>query len=140
MEAAAVPHSAVVACPGRRWCKRALTDTNAIADRIRGELSGVLSPKTTVCISGCPNGCAQNAVADIGLSGVLTTVDGQRREAFNLFAGGGMGRNAELARPVAQKLDPDAVLAHIASLVSSPQPVAVRAERIAPICVASEGI
>ena len=104
------PQPAVVACPGKRWCKRAIVDTNQIADKIRAELSDELSPETTVCISGCPNGCAHSAVADIGLIGQVATIEGQRTEAYRLLAGGGMGRNAKLAKLVAQGLTADEVI------------------------------
>ena len=39
---AARPAPAVVACPGTRWCSRALVDTNAAADRLREALAGRL--------------------------------------------------------------------------------------------------
>jgi sulfite reductase beta subunit-like hemoprotein len=86
-----------------------------MAARIREELAGVLPPDAAVCISGCPNGCAQHAVADFGLGGVLTTVDGVQQEAYNLIVDGGMGRNDVLARPIAQRLDPEQVIDRIAS-------------------------
>ncbi len=55
---AAAPQPTVVACPGARWCSRGLADTNALADSVRAALGRQLAPKQTVCISGCPNGCA----------------------------------------------------------------------------------
>ncbi|MHC4718370.1 MAG: phosphoadenosine phosphosulfate reductase domain-containing protein, partial [Planctomycetota bacterium] len=51
---AARPQPSVVACPGSRWCSRALVDTNAVADAIRQQLTDRLTPQTRVCISGCP--------------------------------------------------------------------------------------
>ena len=105
---AAVIQPSVVACPGSRWCSRGLADTNAVADRLRGELAGVLAPEATVCISGCPNGCAQHAVADVGLSGRRTKgPDGQPREVFDVTVGGGMGRNDRLGQVVAGKVPPE---------------------------------
>ena len=82
------PGATFVACPGRRWCSRALTDTNDLADLLRDELAGQLPPETTVCVSGCPNGCAHSAVADVGLTGALTRDNGQTRQVWNLFFGG----------------------------------------------------
>ncbi|MCK5113331.1 MAG: phosphoadenylyl-sulfate reductase [Phycisphaerae bacterium] len=95
----------VVTCPGKRWCAHAIVHTNEIADRIRKQCAGMLPPGATVCISGCPNGCSHPAVADIGLSGRMTTdSQGRRVEAFDIRAGGGMGHDDRLAVPVAQKV------------------------------------
>ena len=115
---AAEPQAAVVACPGTRWCNRALVDTNQMANRIRAELGGKLPAETTVCISGCPNGCTHSAVADIGLIGALATRGGRKREVFNLSAGGGMGRSDKLAKPVAQGLCPEEIVEEMAKLAA----------------------
>jgi len=111
---AARPQAAVVACPGSRWCSRALVDTNAVADRIRREVGARLSPGTTVCISGCPNGCAHSGVAEIGLRGAVAKQNGHRREAFDVLVGGGGGRSNKLAHLVARKLLPEQAIATVA--------------------------
>ena len=117
MQDATRPQPSIVACPGNRWCKLALTDTNALADAIRTEAPD-LPADWTICISGCPNGCAQSGVADAGLSGVVVTRDGQKEDAYNLLTGGGMGRTAELAKPVAQKLSVADVIERLKSLAA----------------------
>jgi len=114
---AAKPQPAIVACPGTRWCKTALADTNRLADRLRERFADALDPATTVCISGCPNGCAHSAVADLGLIGGLATRDGQRTEVYNLFAGGQMGRTPQLAATIARRLDAGQVLAAVAQRI-----------------------
>jgi sulfite reductase (ferredoxin) len=97
LEEAARPQPAIVACPGRRWCKNGLTDTAAMAERIRRELAGRLPPETVIGISGCANNCAHSAVAPLGLVGTLVSDRGQRREAYHVLAGGDLGRSARLA-------------------------------------------
>lgn len=88
----------VVACPGRHWCARGLVDTRGLADRVRDALAGLGRADATVCISGCPNGCAHSRVADVGLTGrVVGKAD--RREAFDVYVGGGRGRTDVLATP-----------------------------------------
>ena len=116
---AAAPKPLVVACPGTRWCHRAITDTNRLADRLRRELEGRLPAGAAVCISGCPNGCAHSTVADIGLVGGLASRAGGKTEVFTLYAGGGMGRDARLARLVARDLSADEVLAEIRRLAET---------------------
>lgn len=100
----AAPRPLVVACPGTRWCARALVDTNETADRIRRELPADALKDTVICISGCPNGCAQPAVADIGLTGRVSRGGGGAAEVFDLYTGGGMGRDGRLAIPAARKV------------------------------------
>jgi len=113
LDAAAQPQASIVACPGTRWCKCALADTNRLADRLRERYACRLDPAVTVCLSGCPNGCAHSAVADIGLVGTLARRDGERAEAYTLLAGGGMGRDARLARTVARRLSADEAVADL---------------------------
>ncbi len=115
LAAAAQDQPCVVACPGNRWCSRGLVNTKEMAAAIRGELKH-LDGDVRISISGCPNGCAQNAVAHIGLSGAIRTVDGQPVEVFNLALGGGVGRTDKLATPSAQKLTAQEVLAKLKAL------------------------
>jgi sulfite reductase beta subunit-like hemoprotein len=86
-----------------------LTDTAAMAERIRRELAGRLPPGTVVGISGCPNNCAHSAVAPVGLIGGRSS--GQ--DAYTLHAGGGLGRTDKLARRIASRLSPEAVVDEI---------------------------
>ncbi len=109
----ASPRASIVACPGTRWCSRGIADTNALADRLRAAVGDRLPPEATVCISGCPNGCAHSAVADVGLFGGIATRDGEKLEVFDLWLGGGMGRDARPARLAARKLTPEEVVAAV---------------------------
>lgn len=112
---AAQPQPAIIACPGTRSCKRALTDTNELADRIRREFTGREFCDMTVCISGCPNSCAHSAVAPIGLTGVLTKRQGHREQAYNLYINGSMGRDQTLAQLQASKLSCQEVILNVRS-------------------------
>lgn len=105
------PQPTIVACPGTRWCPRALTDTNHLADRLRAELPA----DVTVCISGCPNGCAHSTVADIGLVGRLVTNDDQKVQVYDLWTGGGMGRLPRLATLVVKGLSPEEAVEQVAA-------------------------
>ncbi len=53
---AARPQPAIVACPGKRWCSRGLTDTVGMARQVLEQLGDRLPVDLEVCISGCPNG------------------------------------------------------------------------------------
>jgi sulfite reductase beta subunit-like hemoprotein len=94
----------VVACPGTRWCKRGLVDAPAAAKRLRAELASKGFTGACIRISGCPNGCAQSAVAPVGLTGSRATIDGRQCETFDLWLGGEMGRSSVLGAREAQRL------------------------------------
>lgn len=104
----------VVACPGKRWCAHAVVATHTLADRLRADLAGVLPARAVVCISGCPNGCAHTLVGDVGLAGRVS----EGREVFDLYLGGGMGRDERLARSAGAKLSPEKVLEAIGKYYS----------------------
>ena len=119
LRAAAQPQPCVVACPGSRWCKRALVNTRRAAERIRCQLAGRLPSGQTVRVSGCPNGCAQSGVATIGLVGKQTGPADQREEAFALLTDGDAGRGPRLAQPVQSAVKADAIAEQLAALLSN---------------------
>ncbi len=111
----AEPQPSVAACPGTRWCARALVDTNGLADRLRK----LLPPGPTVRISGCPNGCAHSAAAPIGLLGARVRRGGRAAEAYDLYVGGRLGRTAALATRVARRLSPAQAVAGVMRVVAA---------------------
>lgn len=88
----------IIACPGSTTCPRGLVNCRLAADRIRKELTKQQTKQFQISISGCPNNCAQSAVADIGLVGMTRKVNGMSTEHFRLFTGGGKGKNEKLAK------------------------------------------
>lgn len=84
----------IVACPGSTTCKNGLTNCPQIAAELSQSLKGRenLSGKI-IALSGCPNNCAHSSIADIGLSGMIKTIDGQRREVYKITLNGGNGVN-----------------------------------------------
>jgi len=87
----------IIACPGSTTCPRGLANCWLAADRIRKKLTNRQTKQLQICISGCPNNCAQSAVADIGLVGMTRKLNGTPTEHFRLFTGGGNGKNEKLA-------------------------------------------
>jgi sulfite reductase (ferredoxin) len=88
----------IIACPGSTTCPRGLVNCWLTADRIRKQLTKQHTRQLQICISGCPNNCAQSAVADIGLVGMTRKVNGMCTEHFRLFTGGGKGKNEKPAK------------------------------------------
>lgn len=89
----------IITCLGSKSCPRGLADCWAAADNIRKKLTRQQTKQLQICISGCPNNCAQSAVADIGLVGMKRKENGKFSEHYRLFTGGGNGKNEKLAVP-----------------------------------------
>ena len=89
----------VIACPGTDSCKLGITSSMGLGRAIR---QGLLSDTTLledpmvrqmhIKISGCPNGCGQHHVANIGFHGAaMKGPSGQQIPAYELFLGGNYG-------------------------------------------------
>jgi ferredoxin-nitrite reductase len=94
-----------VACVGTTLCNLAVADTPNTYRRMQR----VLAEDPTVWkaagylrihLNGCPNSCAQHAVADIGLRGTRHEQAGGSLEGFTLFVGGSIEGRGRLAVPV----------------------------------------
>ncbi|MFI5266188.1 MAG: ferredoxin--nitrite reductase [Chloroflexota bacterium] len=90
-----------VACTGVGLCDLAMTDTKADALRTacRLENAGLQRP-IAISWSGCPAGCANHHLADIGLQGARARIDGAVTEVYQVFVGGRSGRAARAATEV----------------------------------------
>jgi sulfite reductase (ferredoxin) len=92
-----------VACTGSQFCKLALTETKSFARWLSEQLDERFPDyqnQLKLHITGCPNSCGQHWTADIGLEGKKTKVDGKMVDAYYFCIGGGVGRYANIARPV----------------------------------------
>jgi sulfite reductase beta subunit-like hemoprotein len=90
----------IVACPGCKTCPNAITDCCATAHKLREALRNITSVKS-IHLSGCPNDCAQCAVADIGLIGIIRTMEGIRTQCYRILTGGTNGSTGILAKEIA---------------------------------------
>jgi sulfite reductase (ferredoxin) len=92
-----------VACTGSEFCKLALTETKGFARWLSQELDDRMpgfQEQIRLHITGCPNSCGQHWIADIGLEGKKTKVDGKMVDAYYFCVGGSVGEFASIARPV----------------------------------------
>ena len=83
----------VVSCPGTDSCKLGITSSmglnKVIQDRI--ESMGITDPLTRrvhIKMSGCPNGCSQHHIANIGFYGASLKVGGRAMPAYIPHLGG----------------------------------------------------
>ncbi len=117
LSASAKSQPSIVACPGTRWCSRGIVDTNKLARQIHDQLAATIPHQTNICISGCPNGCAHSSVGDIGLTGAISLVNGEKREVFRLSHSGGNGMDQKLGQELPDKLTSQEILSQIPLLV-----------------------
>ena len=96
--------SGLVACTGNSYCKFASANTKRhareIADYLEKQVE--LDQPINIHLTGCPNSCAQHNIGDIGLLGTQVKVEGEPREGYHVFVGGGFGANATIGRQVFQ--------------------------------------
>ncbi len=85
----------VTACPGADTCRLGIASAKGLGSAISDAFfDGPLAPyretnrDMRIKISGCPNGCAQHAVANIGFHAAAMTQDGRNVPAHLLFLGG----------------------------------------------------
>ena len=83
----------VVACPGTDSCKLGITSSMGLGRAVSTAIDEIdtsdpLVRQMHVKISGCPNGCGQHHIADIGFHGAAAKAPGGQVPAYELFLGG----------------------------------------------------
>jgi ferredoxin-nitrite reductase len=83
----------LVSCTGMDYCHFALIETKGWALKTARALETKLGKTQPLRMhwSGCPAGCGNHAVADIGLLGKNIKINGEVVEAVDVFAGGAAG-------------------------------------------------
>jgi ferredoxin-nitrite reductase len=88
----------MVACTGKQFCNLAVTETKGYAYQLieemrrrRVQLHGI-----HIHMSGCPSSCAMSYTADIGLKGGKVRRGLRVLDAFDLYVGGGLGREVQM--------------------------------------------
>jgi len=92
-----------VACTGTEFCKLAITETKGFARWLVDEMEERLpqfDQQLKLHVTGCPNGCGQHWIADIGLEGKKIKHEGKLTDAFYFCLGGAVGKHAGISRPV----------------------------------------
>jgi sulfite reductase (ferredoxin) len=85
--------SDVVSCPGTDSCKLGITSSmglnRAIKERVQSmEITDELTKRIHIKMSGCPNGCSQHHIANIGFYGASLKVGGRQMPAYIPHVGG----------------------------------------------------
>lgn len=90
-----------IACTGTEFCKLAITETKGFTKWLVEELEDRMpgfDQQIKLDVTGCPNGCGQHWIADIGLEGKKAKHNGQMVDAYNFVLGGALGQHAGVAR------------------------------------------
>ena len=83
----------VVSCPGTDSCKMGITSSmglnKAVQERLESlEITDPLTRQIHIKMSGCPNGCSQHHIANIGFYGASLKVGGRTMPAYVPHLGG----------------------------------------------------
>ena len=92
-----------IACTGTEFCKLAITETKGFTRWLVEELEDRLpgfDQQLKLHVTGCPNGCGQHWIADIGLEGKKIKYEGRLSDAYYFSMGGAVGQYSAIARPV----------------------------------------
>jgi sulfite reductase (ferredoxin) len=118
-----------VACTGTEFCKLAITETKGFTRWLVDELEERLpqfDQQLRLNVTGCPNGCGQHWIADIGMEGKKIKFDGKLTDAFYFCLGGAVGQHAAISRPVGYRcpapLVPEAVERLLRQYLADRQP------------------
>ncbi len=110
----------LVSCIGTEYCNLALIDTKGRSLEIARELGKMLGPDgkaPTMHWSGCPAGCGNHSVADIGFRGTKVNINGESKDAVAIYVGGRSGPNARAARQIMDLVPCDEVLPDVLATV-----------------------
>src|SRR5438552_2183972 len=110
----------LVSCVGNDYCNLAVIETKSrameTAKALESKLGTGIKP-ITMHWSGCPAGCGNHLVADIGLLGKKAKVDGEVVDAVDVFVGGRSGPDAKHAVKIMEDVPCDKLMSVLEGLV-----------------------
>jgi sulfite reductase (ferredoxin) len=92
-----------IACTGTEFCKLAITETKGFTRWLVEEMEVRLpefDQQLRLHVTGCPNGCGQHWIADVGIEGKKIKHNGAMVDAYYFCVGGSVGGHSAIARPV----------------------------------------
>jgi len=110
----------VVSCPGAETCNLALTASRGVGNALIEHLiaAGLGDLHLTINVSGCPNSCGQQQMADIGLSGQVRRVGTDEAPGYRILLGGrpvaGGARFGKYVAKAPARRTPEAVVSVVA--------------------------
>lgn len=126
----------LIACTGIQFCKLAIAETKNRARELDTYLAEQvdLDDRPRISVTGCPNACGQHHICDVGLEGSLTTIDGVKRETFQVFLGGGVGEHETFGRRIGARVPSEELAGSLARLFSRYKEDRVEGETFQEFC------
>jgi sulfite reductase beta subunit-like hemoprotein len=99
-----------IACTGDPFCNYTVAETKGRLADIVAHLEATFGDRAAdlrLNLDGCPHACAHHWIGDIGLQGTTLRErgpQGERRQGYDLFLRGGLGRTAAIGRPVLRRV------------------------------------
>ncbi|AEE14940.1 nitrite and sulphite reductase 4Fe-4S region [Thermodesulfobium narugense DSM 14796] len=110
-------------CLSKPYCPMSRQDARTLSRRINENFYGMITPaKVKISISGCPNGCSEPLVRDIGIMGYPT--------GYAITIGGFAGRNGGIGEVIFLNLDESQTVAKLAKLLEIYKNYAQEKERM----------
>ena len=113
-------YKGLVSCVGSDYCNLAVIETKSravdTARVLERKLGDTLKP-ITLHWSGCPAGCGNHLVADVGLLGKKARVGGKVVDAVDIFVGGRSGLDPKLATKIMEDVPCDKLPAVLENLM-----------------------
>ncbi len=109
----------LVSCVGNDYCNLAVIETKSRAMEVARQMERTLHGVKPITMnwSGCPAGCGNHLVADIGLLGKRAKVNGEVVDAVDVFVGGRAGPDPRLAVKIMEDVPCDKLAAVLEGLV-----------------------
>ncbi len=124
-----------IACTGNEFCNLAITETKQRMIQIVTHIENRVEfdRNLRINMNGCPNGCAQHAVGDIGLQGCKArTATGEQVEAYDIHLGGRLGQDRSFTRAIHRKVPAELVAPALENLLNAFNTNAQEGEEFAP--------
>lgn len=118
----------LVSCTGAEFCNLAVIETKARSLKVARDLETKIHSTRPIRIhwSGCPAGCGNHTVADIGLLGVKAKVDGKIVDAVDVFVGGSSGPQANQGIKLLENVPCDTLPQVLHGLIKHGDPEKIR--------------
>ena len=114
-----------IACTDHQFCNYSVAETKGKMKDLLPELVRRFGAEAVeelrIHMDGCPHGCAQHWVGDIGLQGTTATIQetGVRVQAYNLRLRGKLGTGAAIGIPLLRRIPEEEITEVVCRLVQS---------------------
>jgi len=112
-----------IACTGEPYCNFAVGETKEKIVRVVERLEsrfGDRASQLRIYLDGCPHACGQHWVGDLGFQGTTgRSAAGGKIQAYDIILRGGLGRDAEIGRPLLRRIPTEQVEDCVERLVAA---------------------